>query len=339
MRFLGLFLVSALATSILACAVDPVGSADADDDDDDVTVVPPADQPASPSVTRCLDVPDAGPTEDWRHLSSNLIAELGDAHHRGNDLIATTDDALQTLAGRLTYGKTDKDLEDEDADVFACIAGSWKKLARVTTDGEGRFSLSLSGAQRLPEGMRDLYLSVVGDRTGVPFVAFVAKPGAAVVVSDVDGTLTSSENAYPTSLVLGGDVAAQPDAAARLRLAAEHGATIVYLTTRGDRFTQDTRSWLAAKGFPYGALRMPTSIITVPGEDTIEAKTSMLGDLAGFTLLAGVGNRHTDVEAYTNAGLDPQHIFIKLPEFESELTDDLATGRATRIDQYLAMPM
>lgn len=65
----------------------------------------------------------------------------------------------------------------------------------------------------------------------------------------------------------------------------------------------------------------------------------MLGTLAGFKLLAGVGNRHTDVEAYTNAGLAPDHIFIKLPEFESELTDDLAQARATRIDQYIAMPM
>ncbi|HTL39134.1 MAG TPA: hypothetical protein VL326_38655, partial [Kofleriaceae bacterium] len=268
-----------------------------------------------------------------------LISELAEPHHRGLDLIATTEDAIQTLGGRLTYGGTDKDLEDEDADIFACEGGAWHKLARVTTDGDGRFSLSLTGTQRLPAGLRDLYLSVVGDRTGVPFVALVGATGASIVVSDVDGTLTSSENAYPTSLVTGDDVAAQPDAAARLNLAAQHGATIVYITTRGDRFTQDTRTWLAANGFPFGALRMPSAIITIPGQDTVEAKTSMLGDLAGFDLLAGVGNRHTDVEAYTNAGIDPQHIFIKLPEFESELTDDLAQARATRIDQYIAMPM
>jgi phosphatidate phosphatase PAH1 len=335
MRFVNALLLTTITASILGCAVDPAGA----DGDGDVTTVTPPTQPSAPSVTRCLDVPNAGPSEDWRHVSSNLIAELGDPHHRGLDLIATTEDAIQTLGGRLTYGGTDKDLEDEDADVFACLGGAWQKLARVTTDGEGRFSLSLTGAQRLPEGMRDLYLSVAGDRTGVPFVALVAATGSPVVVSDVDGTLTASENAYPTSLVVGGDVAAQPDAAARLNLAAQHGATIVYITTRGDRFTQDSRSWLAAKGFPFGALRMPSAIVTIPGADTVEAKTAMLEDLAGFELVAGVGNRHTDVEAYTNAGLDPAHIFIKLPEFESELSDDLATGRATRIDEYAAMPM
>jgi len=337
MRSFDALLLTTLTASLMACAVDPSGPDG--DGDDDVTTITPPNQPATPAVTRCLNVPDAGPSEDWRHFSSNLISELGEPHHRGLDLIATTEDAIQTLGGRLTYGGTDKDLEDEDADVFACLGGAWKKLARVTTDGEGRFSLSLSGNDRLPEGLRDLYLSVAGDRTGVPFVALVGATGASIVVSDVDGTLTSSENAYPTSLVTGSDVAAQQDAAARLNLAAQHGATIVYITTRGDRFTQDTRTWLAAKGFPFGALRMPSAIITIPGQDTVEAKTSMLGDLASFELLAGVGNRHTDVEAYTNAGLDPQHIFIKLPEFEEELTDDLAQARATRIDQYIAMPM
>jgi hypothetical protein len=337
MRCLDVLLLSSITIGILGCAVDPAGTDG--DDDGDVTTVTPPNQPATPAVTRCLTVPDAGPSEDWRHFSSSLISELGEPHHRGLDLIATTEDAIQKLGGRLTYGGADKDLEDEDADVFACIGGAWQKLARVTTDGEGRFSLSLTGTQRLPAGLRDLYLSVAGDRTGVPFVALVGEPGAAIVVSDVDGTLTSSENAYPTSLVTGDDVAPQPDAAARLNLAAQHGATIVYITTRGDRFTQDTRTWLAAKGFPFGAVRMPSSLVTIPGQDTVDAKTSMLADLAGFDLLAGVGNRHTDVEAYTNAGIDPQHIFIKLPEFEEELTDDLAAQRAIRIDQYVAMPM
>jgi len=337
MRFVDVLLLSALTTSVFACAVDPTG--DDGVDGGDPTVVEPPKQPSAPAITRCTTAPDAGAAEDWRHLTSNLIAIYGEHHHRGTDLIATTEDAIQTLGGRLTYGGTDKDLEDEDVDVFACMAGAWQKLARVTTDGEGRFSLSLSGNQRLPEGMRDLYLSVAGDRTGVPFVALVAQTGIPVVVSDVDGTLTASENAYPTSLVVGGDVAAQPDAAARLNLAVQHGATIVYITTRGDRFTQDTRTWLAANGFPYGAIRMPSAIITIPGGDTVDAKTSMLRDLAGFELEAGVGNRHTDVEAYTNAGIDPDHIFIKLPEFMDELATDLDTKRATGIEQYVAMPM
>jgi phosphatidate phosphatase PAH1 len=349
----GLFVTTIATSCVVACAIDPRGTGTETDGDHDgasdgdgsgsgsgdTTLTPPKD-PVAPAITRCTNAPAAGSAEGWRHYSSRLVVELGSPHHRGIDLIATTEDASQTLGGRVTYGPSDKDLEDEDVDVFACMSGAWQKLARVTTDDEGRFTLALTGAQRLPEGIRDLYLSVAGDRTGVSFVAMVAPKGTPVVVSDVDGTLTSSENAYPLSLVTGDTVVPQADASDRLNLAAQHGAMIVYITTRGDRFTQDSREWLAANGFPYGAMRLPSAIITLPGgEDTIEAKTAMLGDLAGFKLLAGVGNRHTDIEAYTNAGLDAAHIFVKLPEFMDEVETDLATGRATGIEQYIAMPM
>jgi phosphatidate phosphatase PAH1 len=326
-----------LLLPLVACAVD-TGTPD-DADDDSVPTTPTSPQPQSPSAVRCAGAPDAGPAGDWHHLKSNLIAELGDPHHRGIDLIATPDDATQAIAGRVTYGPTDKDLEDEDVDLFACISDMWQPIGRARTDGDGRFTLSLEGSKRLPEGIRDLYLSVVGDRTGVSFVGLVAAAHTHVVVSDVDGTLTASENAYPTSLVTGDDVAAQPDAAARLTLASEHGATIIYLSTRGDRFTQDTREWLAAKGFPFGALRLPSSLITIPGEDTVEAKTSMLDDLAAFDILAGVGNRHTDVEAYTDAGVAADHIFIKLPEFSEEVATDISQRKAVGVDAYVGMPM
>lgn len=316
-----------LLISATACATERV---------DDATVTLP---PAPPINAKCGAAPDAGPAGEWRHLTSKVISAYGEPHHRGTDLIATLDDATQRLAGRIAYGGTDKDLEDEDVDVFACVADMWQPLARVRTDEEGRFTLSLTGDQRLPMGMRDLYVSVVGDRSGAAFVGFVGAAGARVVVSDVDGTLTGSENAYPTALVVGGDVPAQPDAAAALTAAVAGGATVVYITTRGDRFTQDTRDWLAANGFPRGPVKMPTSIITTPGDETIEAKTSMLGALAAFQIAAGVGNRHTDVAAYTNAGVPADRIYIKLPEFDEEVADDLAAGRAVGIDTYAGLTL
>src|SRR5688572_12400818 len=226
----GLLVTTIATTCVVACAIDPMGTGTETDDvtdigdgggdgsgsgsgtgsgsgdgsgdgDGDPVVTPP--KLVAPAITRCTDAPAAGSTESWRHYSSRFVVELGSPHHRGIDLIATTDDATQTLGGRVTYGPSDKDLQDENVDVFACMSGAWQKLARVTTDDEGRFTLALTGAQRLPEGIRDLYLSVAGDRTGVPFIAMVAAKGTPVVVSDIDGTLTSSENAYPYSLVTG----------------------------------------------------------------------------------------------------------------------------------------
>ena len=292
-----------------------------------------ADTAAVPEV-RCTAAPDAGPATGWRHTASKLTARLGAPHHRGIDLIATDDDATQILTGKLAYGITDKDLEDEDVELFACLDTRWQRLGTARTDRDGRFALALAGDARLPAGMRELRLSVTGDRTGAAFVALVAARGSALVVSDVDGTLTASENAYLTALVVGGAVAVQPDAAATLRSLAARGYTVVYVSARGDRFTEDTRDWLEANGFPRGPLRLPGAIVTLPGEDTIELKTAALASLAAFEVEAGFGNRASDVSAYLAAGLPPERIFIKLPEFADELAAPLAAGSATGFATY-----
>jgi phosphatidate phosphatase PAH1 len=286
---------------------------------------------------RCAGVPDAGPATEWRHLSSHLIEDYGESHHRGFDLIATPADSTQAIAGRITYGGTDKDLEDENVSLFACFDEAWRSIGTARTDGEGRFSLSLSGDARMPTGMRDLYVSVDGDRTGAEFLAYVAPAGTAVIASDMDGTLTASENEYPKALALGGDVNVQDGAPAAMMSAAVRGVAVVYITARGDRFTQDTRDWLVAKGFPRGPLVMPAAIITLPGDDTIEFKSSALARLDSFYLLAGFGNRSTDIAAYGAAGLSADRIFIKLPEFEGELATDLAANKALGFYEYEAM--
>lgn len=292
---------------------------------------------ASVPDVRCTGTPDAGPATDWRHTASSLISEYGESHHRGMDLIATNGDATQTFTGKITYGGTDKDLEDEDVDVFACIDRAWARVGTARTNDDGRFSLALSGDARLPAGMRDMYLSVRGDRSGAAFLALVAPAGSRMIVSDIDGTLTASENAYPIALATGGDVAAQPDAPAALMSAAVRGVIVVYISTRGDRFTQDTRNFFAAKGFPRGPIHLPASIITIPGEDTVEFKTAAIADLASFDLIAGVGNRATDVAAYRNNGLPANRIFIKLPEFTEEVAAELDAGNATGFDSYEAL--
>jgi phosphatidate phosphatase PAH1 len=318
MRFLAELLV---ASTLVACAID---TASRRDDDDGVITIDAGDSTG----------PDSYVPGSWRHSRSKYVVQLGSPHHRGIDLIASDDAPTQVIGGRVTYGPTDKDLEDEDVDVFA----NSRLLGRATTDDEGRFTLQLTGAQRLPIGMHDLTFKVVGDGTGVTFNGFVARRGQPVIVSDVDGTLTAYENAYPESLALGGDVGAQASAAEKLSAAAANGAAIVYITARGDRFTQDTRDWLAAKGFPRGAVRMPSSLITIPGDDTVEAKARALAELAPFSLQAGLGNRHSDVMAYTGAGLPADRIFIKLPEYSDEVAADLAAAKAVGVDDYATLP-
>jgi phosphatidate phosphatase PAH1 len=110
----------------------------------------------------------------------------------------------------------------------------------------------------------------------------------------------------------------------------------VYITARGSQYTEDTRAWLAARGFPKGPVRLSPSFITIGSSDTIDYKTTMLTELP-LPLAAGVGNRATDITAYTNAGIAADSIFIKLPEFSDELAAPLAQGDAIGVDDYATL--
>jgi phosphatidate phosphatase PAH1 len=285
---------------------------------------------------RCAGNPDAGRPGSFRHFTSRLIAGLGDPKHRGFDLVASADAATQSLEGWISYTVVDKALEDEDVDVFACRAGAWRKVGTARTDDEGHFALGLAGAGRLPVGMRDLFVSVVGDRTGAAFLGDVAPAGTPVVVSDVDGTLTSSENAFIETLALGGEPGAQAGAAQAFAAAAAAGKQLVYVTARGNQFTAATRGWLDDKGFPRGPVRLSPSFVTLPGGDTVAFKTQAISALAaaGFALAAGVGNRATDVSAYAGTRIAADRIFVKLPEFGAELQPLLDVHQALGVASY-----
>lgn len=334
MKATALFLLPLLAA---ACATDgasdqPVGVDPAESGGSSSDGGADAPAAAIPDL-RCAGTPDAGPKRSFRHFSSRLIAKTG-AMHRGIDLITEAGATKQVVRGAISYSIADKALEDEDVDLFACRSNAWQKLGSVRTDGEGRFAMTLDGDARLPVGMRDLYVSVVGDRTGAKFLAYVAPAGTKLIVSDVDGTLTSSENAFTTAIVTGNPIAEQPGSPAAFTTATHRGYQLVYVTARGQQYTEKTRTWLADRGFPRGPLILSPSFLTLPGGDTIAYKEQALDSLASFDVAAGVGNRASDVTAYAHAGLAGDSIFINLPEFTSEVQAQLDAGTATAFDAY-----
>lgn len=265
----------------------------------------------------------------FEHRRSAVLATMT-PRHRGVDLIALETDPVQTLGGKLAYGPSDKDLEDEEVDILACVDHEWRLLGTTRTNGDGRFALTLEAQARLPAGMRDLYVHVPGDRSGARFLAYVAKLGESIVVTDVDGTITASEDAVWDTVLRGRDIPHQPSAPEALSRA---NRIVVYVTARGDQYTDLTRDWLAAHGFPRGPLRLAPALVTLPGSRTIELKTRTLREL-GIPIYAGIGNRMTDIIAYTNAGVTPDRIFINLPEFIDEVKVELAKRAATAFDDY-----
>jgi hypothetical protein len=318
-----------LLVMIAACGESaPVGL-----DPDEAAADGKADGVVGMPDVQCSDAPDAGPHHSFRHTRSKLISVLGDTHHRGIDLVAAASADDQTIAGELSYGVIGKALEDEDVDVFACRHRAWTRIGTARTDDEGRFELPLTGSDRLPVGMRDMYLSVVGDRTGAAFLTVVAPDDTPLAVSDIDGTLTSSENAA-IGEIIGISPAIHdgaPDAWASIAAA---GAIPVYTTARARHSTGSTREWLAEKGMPRGALRLAPHIV-LPGSATAEYKAGVFDALQEQLPIAiGVGNRETDIDAYTHAGLGGDQIFIKLPEFEGEVEARLDAGDAVGFTSY-----
>jgi len=283
--------------------------------------------------THCASGPDAE-VGKFRHLRNRMVAKIGDPRHRGNDLIAVESDEKQTVSGKLAYTAADKDLEGEDVWLFACVDDEWKPLGTSRTDKAGRFGLTLTSSSRLPAGMRDLYAHVVGDGTGVRFLAYVAKLGESVIVSDIDGTITESENAIINTVLFGDDIGHRRGAPQTF---AQSGRTIVYLSSRGDQYTEVTRRWLRAHGFPPGPIRLARAAITKPGKHTVEFKTQALRAF-GVPIHAAIGNKPSDVESYTNVGVPAGRIFVKLPEFETDLREDLEARRATGFNDYRALP-
>ncbi|HET7501447.1 MAG TPA: hypothetical protein VFK02_10605 [Kofleriaceae bacterium] len=285
---------------------------------------------------RCAGAPNAGPPGEFRHFSSSLVAALGDPKHRGLDLVTSAASPSQTLEGWISYTVADKALEDEDVDVFACRDAAWQKLGTARTDDEGHFVLGLSGADRLPIGMRDLFVSVVGDRTGVGFLGYVAPDGTRLIVSDVDGTLTSSENAFFETIALGLEPEARAGAAHAFDAVTAKRYQLVYVTARGNQYTADTRTWLADRQFPRGPLRLSPSFVTLPGGDTVDYKTRTIAALAaaGFEVAAGIGNRSSDVSAYGGVGVPADRIFIELPEFADEVQPLIDAHQAVGFASY-----
>lgn len=292
------------------------------------------DTPFTLPDVRCASEPDAGAAREWNHFGSRAIS-LGGPKHRGIDLVARSTAETQRITGAISYSTADKALGDEDVDVFACRQDAWQKIGSARTDSEGLFALDLTGSNRLPIGMRDLYVSVAGDRTGAKFLALVAPAETRLMVSDVDGTLTANENAFVQGQVAGGAVAIQPDAPQAYTAATAKGIVLVYLTARGSQYTGATRGWLADNNFPRGPLRLAPTFVTLPGDATVTYKTEALLALAdNFALAAGVGNRASDIAAYASAGVAANRIFIKLPEYTDEVSADLAAQKAIGIQTY-----
>lgn len=260
------------------------------------------------------------PAQGFRHLASTLLASTLSPGHSMQDVIAVAG-ATPVVRGKFAYGGVSKDLEDERVRVFVDDCAGWQALGDATTDSDGRIAFTVPRA--LPAGVYDVRLEVLGDGSLTSGRLWLLPAGTRLVVSDIDGTLTTSDAELMEDLladvyepILGGDFVpdAYPGAAALTQALSGRGWIVVYLTGRPYWLTARTRAWLADGGFAPGALHTTDSNEeAIPAEGGVGAfKAAFLADLQaqGFVLDAAYGNASTDVYAYAEARIPAASTWI-----------------------------
>jgi phosphoglycolate phosphatase-like HAD superfamily hydrolase len=272
-----------------------------------------------------------------------VIAALGNPHHRALDAIVREGAPTWVIAW-FAYGAEHAGLRGEDVDIYILDhCTQWRRIGSAVTTREhehaeiggvpdigGRVYFEIPASERLAVGMHRVLVVACGDRSSAEATIDVVGANTPVVVSDVDGTLTQSENAEIWSdLHVAEDPTAHPGAPDVLRALASRGYHIVYLTARPEWLTMRTHRWLDTHGFPPGVVRTSFSELGCVGASAQAFKTRSLAALAadlGHAPSCGFGNRPTDVAAYRTAGIEAGHCYYY------QLAGDLAGGH--RVDDY-----
>jgi phosphatidate phosphatase PAH1 len=194
-------------------------------------------------------------------------------------------------------------------------------------------------------------LEVMGDETVAPGRLWILPAGTHLAISDIDGTLTTSDEELVQDVltdlyqpILGGWDApdAWPGGADLTHALADRGWVVVYLTGRPYWLTAKTRSWLSTGGFATGALHTTDSNgEALPTEGGVGAfKLAWLQGLAaqGFLLDEAYGNATTDIYAYAGAGVPAAKSWIIGPNGGDGGTVAVAGSWSARTAAVLASP-
>jgi hypothetical protein len=186
----------------------------------------------------------------------------------------------------------------------------WRSIGSAKTADDGTYDLASTGFVA-PNG-RPIYSLLEADGSCAVHFDFLLAPGSKVVVTDIDGTLTTSDNELLMQISDETHVPMMMTAADRLMQTwSMKGYPVVYLTARQHLLRPESRGWLTTRGFPDGPL-----ITAVGGEQADAYKTLWMNRMIqdfGWSVVAAYGNADTDITAYANAGIALNHTFIVGP--------------------------
>jgi LNS2 (Lipin/Ned1/Smp2) len=184
---------------------------------------------------------------------------------------------------------------------------AWQSVGQGKTDDNGAYDLPATGFVA-PNG-RPIYSVLEADGSCAVHSDYLFAPGTKVVVTDIDGTLTTNDNEITLQIADDTHVPAMMTAADRLMQAwSMKGYPIIYLTARPHVLRAESRGWLADLTFPDGPLIMKLAALRDDVHKTLWLNR-MIQDF-GWSVVAAYGNADTDITAYENVGIPKDHTFI-----------------------------
>lgn len=278
-----------------------------------------------------------------------------DDNHRGRDMFYVDGEDQWVLAKFADGGILDTDYHGNLIHIFLLrgCEGEWEELgtAVASDDGQnptvegvedtgGRIYFKIPDDKRLAPGRHRVHMIVDDDHSTADQYIDVIPKGAPFFISDVDGTLTTSENEEFFDLLTGDIPEMNPFANQAFQLLVSKGYRPMYLTARPEFLYKRTREFLAVHDFPHGIVHTTLSKTGALGSEAVTYKSGELAMLAGKGLkpIYVFGNTESDAEAYENGGIEPldHRVFYKF-------TDAVYGGRTIQsygdlLDEFEALP-
>ncbi|NUP10961.1 MAG: hypothetical protein HOW73_33360 [Polyangiaceae bacterium] len=217
-------------------------------------------------------------------------------------------------------------------------ATSWTTLGRAKTDDLGKYSIPDGGELAVAPG-QPVYSVLEADGSCAEHYEYLLPEGTKVVVTDIDGTLTLSDEELFKQIDDGAYVPLQNQSAQALMSAwVDKGYVVVYLTARPHLFRSETRAWMEHEGFPVGPVITANSLVF--DESARVYKRSWLNrvlDDFHWDVVAAYGNAESDIDAYEDAGV-PKDITFIVGEFAGANGTQPIDGNdyTTHISEFVA---
>jgi hypothetical protein len=267
-------------------------------------------------------------------------------YSRGRDMFYVDGEPQWVLAKFTHYGfPLDKDMVGYNVKIFLDrdCAGEWIELgsAITTDDGDhplvegvedsgGRIYFQIPADQALGLGRHRVHLIEDSEYEIADLLIDVVPEGAPFFISDVDGTLTTSENEEAWDFLNDTIPDANPFAAEALSLLASKGYRPGYITARPEWLDRRTREFLKLHGFPRGIMHTTTIYEGAMGDSAALYKSGEFALLRAKGLVPAwvFGNKASDALAFDNAMIQPidHRVFFQY--------DDVDYG-GRRIESYM----